>query len=102
MSGLTRRKFLEKASLGAAAAGGIAGGLATGLVALPRLAGLAGRTHETPVTTLGDTQSDAVVAHVRDLATGEVSVMVGTNEVVYRDPELVARLLGATRHAVVR
>ena len=37
--------------------------------------------------------SEPVVAHVRDLATGEVSLLVGTQEIIYRDPDLVMRLL---------
>jgi hypothetical protein len=40
-----------------------------------------------------------VVAHVRDASTGDVAVMVGTSEVVYRDPQLVGRLLAAARQA---
>lgn len=37
--------------------------------------------------------SGPVVAHVRDLATGEVSIMSGMQEVIVRDPQLVAKLL---------
>jgi hypothetical protein len=33
-----------------------------------------------------------LVAYVRDLGKGEVSVYVGTREITVRDPELVARL----------
>ncbi len=95
MSRLTRRKFLAQASLGAAAAGG----LATGLVAVPRLVGLARQTSETPAAALGSALSEPVVAHVRNLTTGEVAVMIGTREVVYRDPELVARLVGSARRS---
>lgn len=39
--------------------------------------------------------SGPVVAHVRDLSTGEIALMVGEREFIYRDPELVARLLNA-------
>jgi hypothetical protein len=41
--------------------------------------------------------AEPMVAHVRDLATGEVSLMVGSQEIIYRDPELVMRLLRAAR-----
>ena len=34
-------------------------------------------------------------AQNQTIQTGEVSLMVGTQEIVYRDPELVARLLRA-------
>jgi hypothetical protein len=37
------------------------------------------------------------VAHVRDLKTGEIAVMVGTREIVYRDPQFVKRLIKAAR-----
>lgn len=36
-----------------------------------------------------------VVAHIRDLSTGEISLLVGTQEIIYRDPDLVIRLLKA-------
>lgn len=89
MSELTRRKFLGRASLAAAAAGGLAGGVVAGLA--PRLEGLGGPQGQAAMAPIG--LSDPVVAHVRDLASGEVAVMIGTKEVVYRDPELVARLV---------
>ena len=101
MSGVTRRKFLAQVSLGAAAAGGLAGGL-VGLVAAPRLPGLPGRTRKASATRVGGNDQESVVAHVRDIATGEVAVMVGTRELVYRDPDLVAHLMGVAPHAVRR
>ena len=42
----------------------------------------------------------AMVIHVRDLPTAEVSVMVGDQEMVYRDPDLVARVVTAAARAV--
>jgi hypothetical protein len=36
-----------------------------------------------------------VVAHIRDIASGEVGVFNGTREVVVNDPQLVSRLLRA-------
>jgi hypothetical protein len=41
--------------------------------------------------------SGPLVAHVRDYTTGEISLMVGTKEVVYRDQELVNRMIMAAR-----
>jgi hypothetical protein len=38
---------------------------------------------------------EPLVVHLRDAATAEVVVMLGTREIVYRDPDLVARLLAA-------
>jgi hypothetical protein len=34
-----------------------------------------------------------MLVHIRDLATAEVAMMVGAQELIYRDPELVSRLL---------
>jgi len=37
------------------------------------------------------------VAHVSDLASGEIALLVGTQEVIVRDPGLVMRLLNLVR-----
>jgi hypothetical protein len=37
------------------------------------------------------------VAHVRDLSTGEIGIFNGTREVVFKDPQLAARLFHAAR-----
>jgi hypothetical protein len=39
------------------------------------------------------------VLHVRNLSTGEVAILVGTREIVYHDPELIKRLVKATRRS---
>lgn len=39
--------------------------------------------------------TEPLIAHVSNIATGEISVLVGTQEITYRDPELVQRLLRA-------
>jgi hypothetical protein len=59
--------------------------------ALPSVSGIA------PVATTlaGVSLPSSMIVHVRDVPSGEISVMVGTNEVVYRDQEVVARLLRA-------
>jgi hypothetical protein len=38
-----------------------------------------------------------MVIHVNDVATGEMSVLVGAREVVLRDPRLVAYFIEAAR-----
>jgi hypothetical protein len=38
-----------------------------------------------------------MLAYVRDLAKGEVGVLVGEQEIVYRDPDFVMRLLKAAQ-----
>lgn len=58
---------------------------------------------EDPEVAATDLSSDAaaptetLIAHVRDFTTGEVSLMVGTQEIIYRDPDLVLRLLRAVQ-----
>ncbi len=41
--------------------------------------------------------SEPLVAHVRDLSTGEISVFNGTQEVVVRNPQLANQLARAAR-----
>lgn len=90
MTKLTRRKFLTRATIAAAA---VTGGAATlaGMEAPAVLAAAPQARSPRP------RRSDALVAHVRNISTGEVAVLMGTREVVYRDRALVARLLGAVR-----
>ena len=40
-----------------------------------------------------------MLIHVRDVANAEVSMMVGTRELIYRDPELVQRLIATAQSA---
>jgi hypothetical protein len=39
------------------------------------------------------TLAGPMLIHIRDLATAEIAMMVGTQELLYRDPELVSRLV---------
>ena len=41
--------------------------------------------------------TEPLVAHVRDLATGEIGIFNGTREVVFNDPQLAARLFRAAQ-----
>lgn len=98
-TGLSRRSFLGQASAGAAVAGVAA--MAPNLVGeslqsrfgIPSTAG-AGNGAEAGVSADGH-----IVAHVRDVARGEILVMVGTSEVVYRDRKLAQSLARAARSA---
>ncbi len=86
---LTRRGFFRQTSISAATLGMLA--------AVPSLEAIA-EAPEVPAAELPTgIFAGPMVAHVSDLATGEVSVMVGTREVIYRDPEFVMRLLKAVR-----
>ena len=40
-----------------------------------------------------------MLVHIRDVANAEVAMMVGTRELIYRDPELVSRLIGTAQAA---
>lgn len=92
MSDGTRRVFLSTSSLGAAAVG-----VAALTPTLVRAAGSAGGTGNLAAA-LPDTSAltGSLVAFVSDVRAGEVSLMVGEEEIVVQDKELVSRLLRAT------
>jgi hypothetical protein len=89
MAKLTRRGFIKRTSLGAAAVGAFA--VAPGLGAA--ITGGEAATTELATADL----AGPLVAHVSDVASGELSVLMGTREVVIRDPELIVRLMRAVR-----
>jgi hypothetical protein len=101
---LTRRRFLTRTSVGVGAA--MAGAAlmlpnATNAGMLPGT--LAGPTMTDTSPTLGDSSMSfaelsaggPMLLHVRDFATAEIAVMFGGQEFVYRDPELIARIVQA-------
>ena len=99
MAEFTRRAFLVRTSVTAAAAG-----LAVALPGAPAL--LTGAETEAPdagdelAAATGEsagTMTEPLVAHVKDLSTGEMSIFSGTSEITYRDPQLAARLFQASR-----
>jgi hypothetical protein len=100
MKPIERRAFLTRGSMAVAAAGFVTAvpGLASGLVAVeqdaPEAESLAAEAAAAGETL---TMDEPIVAHVRDLATGEIGLFSGTREVVFRDPSLAARLFRATR-----
>jgi hypothetical protein len=100
MQSIERRAFLTRGSMAIAAAGIATAvpGLASGLVAAEQEAPEAqGMVSE--LTAAGETVSmdEPLVAHVRDLATGEIGLFSGTQEIVLHDPSLAARLFHASR-----
>ncbi len=99
---LTRRAVLRAGTLGAAAVG--AAGMMPGLVgslagAAPEASGLAAEATEAAPEASGLTAevSGPIVAHITDASAGELSLYIGENQIAYRDPALVARLLRAGR-----
>jgi len=95
MKEFERRVFLTRGSMVVAAAGVATAvpGLATGLVAAEEEAPEAASV----VAGEASTMTEPLVAHVRDLATGEIGLFSGTQEIVFHDPTLAARLFNATR-----
>ena len=83
MESLSRRKLLGTAGV---AAGTAAIAVTPGATALER-------SEETDPS--GPPPEEAVIAIVRDVKRGEVTVMKGEREVTYRDKALVKRLLKA-------
>jgi hypothetical protein len=69
-------------------------------VALPAASAAASTTRPAAGERPGEDQagsSEAIVAHVVDLATGEIDLYHGTTHTRLRDRALAARLAGATR-----
>ena len=95
MKEIERRAFLTRGSMAVAAAGVATAmpGLVSGLVAAEEEGPEAASAFEGEAATM----TEPLVAHVRDLATGEIGVFSGTQEVVFHDPSLAARLFHATR-----
>jgi hypothetical protein len=97
MSLVSRRSFLRGGSLTVMAAGVVS--------AVPGLSSLlAGGAADAPVvdtaaTSVVDnpTLDSQLVAHVRDLGTGEIAVYHGTEEFTFHDPAMAARLFQASR-----
>jgi anaerobic selenocysteine-containing dehydrogenase len=91
VSDLSRRQFLKKSSVGVVAGAAAIGGLAGMQPADART-----RKDRASSSKAVAASSDPIVAYVRPGAR-EVTVMVGTREVVHRDPELVRRILKAAK-----
>jgi hypothetical protein len=101
MSEVSRRTFLKGGSAAMVAMGAI-----SAIPGLPALAGAletqgpadagAADTAATDVEATA-TQGEPVVAHVRDLATGEIGLFSGAREITVLDPQLAARLIKAAQ-----
>src|SRR3989454_2536668 len=80
-SKMSRRSFLQKTAVGAAAVGAMS--------AAPTILKMTENVQASPAA--GDLNSP-VMAYVKDATTGTVVVMWGTQEIVTRDPGLANRL----------
>ncbi len=92
MAKLPRRGFLKRTTASVATLGVLAS-VPTALTAMSD----APQITETAQADLSNLAlaDGPLVAHISDLATGEISLLSGTQEIIFRDPELVARLLRA-------
>ena len=89
MTTLTRRDVLKKTSAGAATLGALL--VAPGLVSADTVQAGRAATHSTP------SGHEPLVAYVRDASAGEITLLVGTREIVVHDPKLVMRLVQAAQ-----
>jgi hypothetical protein len=89
MAKLTRREVIKQTSAGAAALGALA--------ALPGLAGAQGAPEAHAAGLAAADRTGPLVAYLRDVAGGEIGLLVGTREIIVRDRELVERLLKAAQ-----
>ena len=86
MTDLNRRSFLKQTSVGAATLGLLS--------SVPALAVISESPRAIPEVA-DTTVNGPLVAHVSDVATGEVALLLGSREITFRDPQLVARLIKA-------
>jgi len=88
-----RRNFIRRASMGAAAVGAltVAGGSVLGDVA----SAVAATPKAASTSELLD--GSDVIAHVVNARTGEISILVGTREIQYRNRDLAQQLIRATK-----
>jgi hypothetical protein len=87
MAKLTRRGFFRETTVSAATVGAMA--------SIPGLTMFLD-SPEDPVTEISPGAFvGPLVAHIRDAGTGEISLLVGTRELMFRDTDLVARLVKA-------
>jgi hypothetical protein len=93
--------FLKGGSAAVVAAGAI-----SAIPGLPALVGVADTqgpadvgAAETAVTDVesSSSMSEPIVAHLRDLSTGEIGIFSGTKEITVLNPQLAASILKATR-----
>ena len=92
MAKLTRRGFIGQTTASVATIGILA--TVPTLAATPEMTDMV--SSDTAAAELSATSfAEPLVAHVSDLASGEVTIMVGAREVILRDTDLVMRLLKA-------
>ena len=88
MPKLTRRSFLQQTPISAAT-----------LSLLPAMPAMAAVRHspEAAAPELSASPTGSMVVHVNNVATGEMTLLVGARQIVLRDPRIVASFIEATR-----
>ena len=101
MSEFSRRIFLKRGTAAVALAGA-----ASAIPALPALIGVADTPAPADVGAAASAAEDTgpidsvggpIIAHVRDLTSGEIGLFTGTDEITVHDPQLAASILRALR-----
>jgi hypothetical protein len=98
VSEFSRRFFLKTSSAAVIAAGAVSAvpGLPAAATAFETQAPADAESAAAALAgSEGATLSEPVIAHVRDLATGEIGLFSGTREITVLDPQLAARLIKA-------
>ncbi len=98
MAKMKRRDFLKSGSV-ALTAVGLASAVPGGAMALSSLGEDAPEVDTSAAATSDAVgpMSEPIVARVNDLASGEMQLFFGTQELTYKDPQLAARLFQATQ-----
>lgn len=89
MAKITRRGLIKQTAIGAGAAGVIA----AVAVEAPNLLAASSHSDQVQAALAPASSSDPIVAAVSNPATGQISLMIGSREVVFTDPALVNSLL---------
>ena len=99
MPELSRRVFLIRGSMGAALVGVAAAipGLNSVVTTAEADAPAADDAATSAATESAGPMTDPIIAHVKDLQTGEMSLYMGEREFTMRDPGLAARLFGGAK-----
>jgi hypothetical protein len=90
MAELSRRAFIQRTSVGLAAAAAV--------TAVPLIGATQKGGKKKSAARIGSTATDAssgVVAHITDRQTGEIHLYVGEREVIHHNKALVSQLLSA-------
>ncbi|HUZ27882.1 MAG TPA: twin-arginine translocation signal domain-containing protein [Solirubrobacteraceae bacterium] len=91
--GVDRRSFIKTSAGVAAGAAGIAAGAAA--ITRAEQGGLGGAVTSEMLEPTGSAPKEPIMAYVHDARRGEVTVLAGTSETTYRDPDLAKRLVSA-------